>query len=114
MFFNYTNHTSSHTNHTNSHTNHSNSHTNYSSSHINHSNSHIKKNSVKSRHNSQYHCNCEQLFYIPLPTIPVKNSSQTITPSEWFAPGSVQSCCNICSSIKPIYTVPCNSYCCNK
>lgn len=72
--------------------------------------------------NKSYHCNnrnnsqckCEQLFYTPLPNLAVRPPTQSITTSEWFAPGSVQSCCSICSSVKPLYATPCTGYCCKQ
>lgn len=60
------------------------------------------------------HCGCEQLFYAPLPNLPSRPPTQTVTPGEWFAPGSVQSCCSICSSVKPVYASPCTGYCCRQ
>ena len=57
------------------------------------------------------HCGCEQLLYSPLPNLPSRPPTQTVTPGEWFSPGSVQSCCSICSSVKPVYASPCTGYC---
>lgn len=62
----------------------------------------------------KHHCGCEQLFYAPLPNLPSRPLTQTVTPGEWFAPGSVQSCCSICSSVKPVYASPCTGYCCRQ
>ena len=59
-------------------------------------------------------CGCEQLFYSPLPNLATRPLTQTVTPIEWFAPGSVQSCCSICSSVKPVYSSPCTGYCCRQ
>ena len=61
---------------------------------------------------SKSYCDCTQLFYAPLPNLPSKPPTQTIGRIEWFAPGSVQSCCSICSSVKPRYDIPCTGYCC--
>lgn len=60
------------------------------------------------------YCVCEQLFYSPLPNLPSRPPTQTVTPGEWFAPDSVQSCCSICSSVKPVYETPCTGYCCKQ
>ena len=57
-------------------------------------------------------CGCEQLFYSPLPNLASRPLTHTVTTGEWFAPGSVQSCCSICSSVKPVYATPCTGYCC--
>jgi hypothetical protein len=53
---------------------------------------------------------CEQKFYFPLPNLPSQPvGSSNVGPSAWLAPGSVQSCCSICSTIKPVYANPCNT-----
>ena len=62
----------------------------------------------------QLQCGCEQLFYSPLPNLASRPLTQTVTTGEWFAPGSVQSCCSICSSVKPVYASPCTGYCCRQ
>jgi len=74
-----------------------------------HSNTHSHSHS-----HSHSKCNCEQIYYDPLPNLPSKPHTQTVTPIEWFSPGSVQVCCSICSSVKPIYSTPCNGYCCGQ
>ncbi len=38
-------------------------------------------------------CNCEQLFYEPLPALPVRPPTQFVGTLDWIAPGNVQSCC---------------------
>jgi len=48
-------------------------------------------------------CDCEQLFYAPLPNLPIRPPTERITPLEWFAPGTVKTCCSITSTIRPIY-----------
>lgn len=58
-------------------------------------------------------CGCEQLFYSPLPNLAVRPPTERVAPVEWFAPGSVQVCCSLCSSVKPTYASPCTGYCCN-
>lgn len=51
----------------------------------------------------KYLCNCEQLFYEPLPCLPIRPINETVKPIDWFSPGTIQTCCSICSSVKPIY-----------
>lgn len=58
-------------------------------------------------------CNCEQLFYSPLPNLNVRPPTEQVNTLEWFAPGSVQVCCALCSTVKPVYPTPCRGYCCN-
>lgn len=77
------------------------------------SNSHSQSHSHSNYH-PHPHCKCEQLFYAPLPNLPTRPPTQTVTPIEWFAPGSVQSCCSTCSSVKPVYSTPCDGYCCKQ
>lgn len=85
-----------------------------------HSKKHSKKDSKSTSHKSHHkkhqkkHCGCEQLFYAPLPNLAIRPPTQTVTTGEWFAPGSVQSCCSICSSVKPVYATPCTGYCCKQ
>jgi hypothetical protein len=55
---------------------------------------------------------CEQQYYAPLPNLAFKPSTEFIRPIEWFAPGSVQTSCSICSTVKPIYIKPYTYYCC--
>jgi len=63
-------------------------------------------------------CGCEQLFYSPLPNLAVRPPTERIGSVEWFAPGSVQACCSICSTVKPVYactyqySYPYAGYCC--
>jgi len=55
-------------------------------------------------------CKCEQKFYFPLPNLqsqPV--GGMRVGTEAWFAPGSVQSCCSICSTVQPVYANPCNT-----
>ena len=70
--------------------------------------------SYKPKPHPKPQCGCEQLFYAPLPNLPIRPPTQFITPGEWFAPGSVQSCCSICSTVKPVYATPCTGYCCKQ
>ena len=56
-------------------------------------------------------CVCEQQFYTPLPNLATRPLTESIRPIEWFAPGSVQTCCSICPTIKPIYIKPYHNYC---
>ena len=66
----------------------------------------LKKNTVP----KNCDCNCEQKFYFPLPNIPSQPvNGERVGVNAWFAPGSVQSCCSICSSVKPVYANPCNT-----
>lgn len=79
-----------------------------------HESHHKSHHNYHHNHHHKPHCCCEQLFYAPLPNLPSRPPTQTVTPSEWFAPGSVQSCCSICSSVKPVYASPCTGYCCRQ
>lgn len=55
-------------------------------------------------------CKCEQKFYFPLPNIPSQPvNGMRVGTNDWFAPGSVQSCCSICSTVQPVYANPCNT-----
>lgn len=55
-------------------------------------------------------CECKQKFYYPLPNLPTQPvSGMKIGTESWFAPGSVESCCSICSSVKPVYTNLCDT-----
>lgn len=55
-------------------------------------------------------CECEQKYYFPLPNIPSQPvSGMRVGVDAWFAPGSVQSCCSICSTVNPVYANPCNT-----
>lgn len=65
---------------------------------------------IKEQKKSPHSCECEQKFYFPLPNL----SSQPVNgmrvgTDAWFAPGSVQSCCAICSTVQPVYANPCNT-----
>lgn len=56
------------------------------------------------------HCKCEQKYYFPLPNIPSQPvGGMRVGTDAWFAPGSVQSCCSICSTVQPVYANPYNS-----
>jgi hypothetical protein len=58
----------------------------------------------------EHNCECEQKYYFPLPSIPTQPvGGERVGVGAWFAPGSVQSCCSICSSVKPVYANPCNT-----
>lgn len=77
----------------------------------------VRKN--KKHHNSHAHshthkyndcgCSCEIKYYFPLPNLPTQPVSERVSTSAWLAPGSVQSCCAICSSVKPVYANPCDT-----
>jgi hypothetical protein len=55
-------------------------------------------------------CNCETKFYFPLPNLPTQPvGGLRVEPGAWFAPGSVQACCSICSTVKPVYANPCDT-----
>ena len=66
-----------------------------------------KPDSNVHKHNN---CGCEQTFYSPLPNLPVRPPTERVTPLDWFAPGTVQACCSICSTVKPVYANNCG-YC---
>ena len=53
-------------------------------------------------------CKCEMKYYFPLPTLPTQPVSERLGPLSWLAPGSVQSCCSICSTVRPVYANPCD------
>lgn len=53
-------------------------------------------------------CNCEQNLYFPLPALPSQPIKEKLSVGAWFAPGTVESCCSICSTIKPVYLNPYN------
>lgn len=77
--------------------------------------SHKSPNPYKPHH-LHNNCNCKQLFYTPLPNLPYAPCSTTVKMDDWFAPGTVQTCCSICPSINPIYTqsYPYTNNCCYK
>lgn len=53
---------------------------------------------------------CEQKYYLPLPATPSQPvNGMKIKTDAWFAPGTVQSSCAICSTVKPVYVNPCNT-----
>lgn len=55
-------------------------------------------------------CKCEQKYYFPLPATPSQPvGGMSIKTDAWFAPGSVQACCAICSTVQPVYANPCNT-----
>lgn len=55
-------------------------------------------------------CKCEQKFYFPLPNLPSQPvSGMRVGTSAWLAPGSVQACCSICSTVKPVYANNCGT-----
>ena len=55
-------------------------------------------------------CECNPKFYFPLPNLPSQPvGGMKVGTDAWFAPGSVQSCCAICSSVQPVYANPCNT-----
>ena len=70
-----------------------------------------KKKIVNYKANS---CDCELNYYFPLPNLPTQPLTERVTPLSWFTPGSVQSCCSICSTVKPVYVNPCNTCSYNK
>ena len=68
------------------------------------------KESKENNKHKKCGCECEQKFYFPLPNIPSQPvGGERVKVDSWFAPGSVQSCCSICSSVKPVYANPCNT-----
>ena len=57
-------------------------------------------------------CKIEQKIYLPLPNLPTQPvGGERIGTINWFAPGSVQCCCSICSTVQPIYSNYCNNTC---
>lgn len=68
-----------------------------------------KKHHNKLEHKHHHKCNCEMKYYFPLPNIPSQQSSEKVGVLNWLAPGSVQSCCSICSSVRPVYVNQCDS-----
>ena len=55
-------------------------------------------------------CNCEPKFYYPLPNLATQPvGGLRVGTDAWFAPGSVQACCSICSTVQPVYANPCNT-----
>jgi hypothetical protein len=50
-------------------------------------------------------------YYFPLPNLPTRPVSERLQPVDWLSPGSVESCCAICSSVKPQYAYGCNNGC---
>lgn len=54
-------------------------------------------------------CDCEVKYYFPLPNLPSQPVRERVTPVSWLAPGSVQACCSICSTVQPVYANPCNT-----
>jgi hypothetical protein len=54
-------------------------------------------------------CDCDLKYYFPLPNLPTQPVSERVTPVSWLAPGSVQACCSICSTVQPVYANPCNT-----
>jgi len=68
----------------------------------------------KKEHKNHKHCGCdcgcEPKFYFPLPNLPTQPvGGLKVEPGAWFAPGSVQACCSICSTVKPVYANPCDT-----
>lgn len=53
-------------------------------------------------------CGCEPKYYFPLPNLPTRPVSERVGPLDWLAPGSVQACCSICSTVRPVYANPCD------
>jgi len=69
-----------------------------------------QKKHKKHKEHKDCHCNCEPKYYFPLPNIPSQPvGGSRVRPEAWLAPGSVQSCCSICSTVKPVYANPCNT-----
>jgi hypothetical protein len=61
-------------------------------------------------HHKHNRCECEPKYYFPLPNIPSQPvGGSKVRVDAWFAPGSVESCCSICSSVNPVYANPCNT-----
>lgn len=69
-----------------------------------------KKTKKEHSHHKNCGCKCEPKFYFPLPNLPSQPvGGLKIGTDAWFAPGSVQSCCSICSTVQPVYANPCNT-----
>lgn len=63
----------------------------------------VKSCKPKPRSYCGCNCKCEQLFYEPLPALPMRPLTQQPILLDWLTPGSVQTCCSICSTVKPNY-----------
>ncbi len=75
---------------------------------------HKKQNKEHKKHKEHKKCGCdckcEQKFYFPLPNLPTQPvGGSRVGPGAWLAPGSVQACCSICSTVQPVYANPCNT-----
>ena len=69
-----------------------------------------KQYKIENSYHKNDSCGCEQKFYFPLPNLPSQPvGGLKVSSGVWFAPGSVQSCCSICSTVKPVYTNPCDT-----
>ena len=54
-------------------------------------------------------CKCELNYYFPLPNLPSQPvGDKKISTGDWFAHGSVQACCSICPTVRPVYANPCD------
>ena len=72
--------------------------------------SYDKKSEHHHTHGHNCACKCEQKYYFPLPATPSQPvGGMSIKTDAWFAPGSVQACCSICSTVQPVYANPCNT-----
>ena len=71
---------------------------------------HHKEHKEHKEYKEHNRCECEPKYYFPLPNIPSQPvGGSKVRVDAWFAPGSVESCCSICSSVNPVYANPCNT-----
>ena len=56
------------------------------------------------KYKNRNNCNCEINIYFPLPNLPSQPvGGSKVSLGNWLAPGSVESCCSICSTVRPVY-----------
>ena len=70
------------------------------------------KTSKKMPQKKECGCGCVQNFYMPLPNLDMRTTTEQVTPLAWLRPGLVEGSCTQCSSVRPVYATPCSGYCC--